>query len=169
MRNSAGRQLNQRKGAWIDAYDKGEALNVGYSAPKPNGRRLPSGPDHQEKQYMPNVRDLPVEDLTPGNFAPFGTVIPPMADGTAFGPQDAALYFGAGTPRFYAMRLPNRGLEITRITRHRSVTQILASAGGQSWLLAVAPPPAIDTTDAEPPLEAIRAFRIPDDVAIMLF
>src|ERR1700749_1701230 len=118
---------------------------------------------------MPNMRDLPVEDLTPREFAPFGTVIPPMADGTAFGPQDAALYFGAGTPRFYAMRLPNRGLEITRITRHRSVTQILASAGGQSWLLAVAPPPAIDTTDAEPPLQAIRAFRIPGDAAIMLF
>jgi ureidoglycolate hydrolase len=117
---------------------------------------------------MAEVRDLPVADLTAEGFAPYGTVIPPMEDGTAFGPQDAALYFGAGTPRFYAMRLPNRGLVVNRITRHRGVTQVLASAGGHDWLLAVAPPPAVDTADAEPALEAIRAFWIPGDAAVML-
>src|ERR1700761_325902 len=114
---------------------------------------------------MSEIRDLPVNDLTAEGFAPYGTVIPPMEDGTAFGPQDAALHFGGGTPRFYAMRLPNRGLVISRITRHRGVTQVLASAGGRAWLLAVAPPPSVDSADAEPALDAIRAFRIPGDAA----
>jgi ureidoglycolate hydrolase len=117
---------------------------------------------------MPDIRDLPVMDLSPESFAPYGTVILPMEDGSPVGPQDAALQLGAGVPRFYAMRLPNRGLVINRITRHRQVTQVLGSAGGLPWLLAVAPPPAEDTPDAEPQLEDIRAFRIPGDAAIML-
>ena len=66
------------------------------------------------------------------------------------------------------MRLANRGLLVSRITRHRAVTQVLASAGGAPWLIAVAPPPAMDDADAEPALEAIRAFRVPGDVAVML-
>ena len=117
---------------------------------------------------MPDVRDLPVTDLSAEAFAPYGKVIPPMEDGTAFGLHDAALRFGTGIPRFYTMRLPNRGLVISRITRHRQVTQVLASAGGLPWLLAVAPPPVEDVPDAEPALEAIRAFRIPGDAAVML-
>jgi ureidoglycolate lyase len=79
------------------------------------------------------------------------------------------LYFGEGTPRFYAMRLPNRGLAVSRITRHRGVTQVLASAGGRDWLLAVAPPPVVDSADAEPRLDEVRAFRVPGDTAVMLF
>jgi ureidoglycolate lyase len=67
------------------------------------------------------------------------------------------------------MRLPNRGLLISRITRHRQVTQVLGAAGGQPWLLAVAPPPAVDVPDAQPALDEIRAFRIPGDAAVMLF
>jgi ureidoglycolate lyase len=117
---------------------------------------------------MPDIRDLPVMDLSPVAFAPYGTVIPPMEDGTTFGPQDAVLQFGAGIPRFYTMRLPNRGLVINHITRHRQVTQVLGSAGGLSWLLAVAPPPPEDVPEAEPALEDIRAFRIPGDAAVML-
>jgi hypothetical protein len=117
---------------------------------------------------MPDIRDLVAEDLTAEAFAPFGTVVPPMEDGTPFGPQDAALHLTAGTPRFYAMRLPNRGLVISRITRHRAVTQVLASAGGLPWLIAVAPPPAVDTPDAEPALAGIRAFRVPGDAAVMI-
>jgi ureidoglycolate hydrolase len=117
---------------------------------------------------MPEIRDLIAHDLTAEAFAPFGTAIPPMEDGTPFGPQDAALHLAGGTPRFYAMRLPNRGLVISRITRHRAVTQVLASAGGLPWLIAVAPPPAVDAPDAEPALEDIRAFRVPGDSAVMI-
>ncbi|HEX3576305.1 MAG TPA: ureidoglycolate lyase [Rhodopila sp.] len=117
---------------------------------------------------MPEIRDLPVMDLSPAAFAPYGTVIPPMEDGTAFGPQDGVLRFGTGIPRFYTMRVPNRGMVISHITRHRQVTQVLASSGGQSWLLAVAPPPAEDVPEARPAPQDIRAFRIPGDTAVML-
>jgi ureidoglycolate hydrolase len=114
------------------------------------------------------VRDLPAAPLTAEAFAPFGTVIAPAEDGTPFGPGDAELSLSGGTPRFYAMRLPNRGLVVKRITRHRSVTQVLASAGGAPWMLAVAPPPEVDAPEAEPALAAIRAFVVPGDVAVML-
>lgn len=117
---------------------------------------------------MPETIDLPAQDLTGEAFAPFGTVIPPMQDGTPFGAADARLHLSGGTPRFYAMRLPNRGLTIGRITRHRNVTQVLASAGGLAWLIAVAPPPPEDAPDAKPALADIKAFRIPGDAAIML-
>lgn len=111
------------------------------------------------------IQTLEAQTLTATAFAPFGTVIPPKPDGVAFGPDDGQLDLAGGQPRFYCMIVPSRGLLVTEITRHRHVTQALASCGGQEWLLAVAPP-----ADAEePPLEAIRAFRIPGDVAVMLY
>lgn len=112
--------------------------------------------------------DLPIEPLTPDAFLPFGSVIGPTDDGVPFGPDDARLDLAGGTPRFYTMRIPGRGLDVTRITRHRRVTQVLASAGGHDWVMAVAPPDRIDDPSAQPPLEAIRAFRVPGDTAIML-
>jgi ureidoglycolate lyase len=112
--------------------------------------------------------DLLVLELTGEAFAPYGSVIAPMNDGPPFGEADAPLDLTGGTPRFYAMRLPARGLTVTRITRHRRVTQALASAGGHDWFMAVAPPLAVDDPAAEPALGDIRAFRIPGDVAIML-
>jgi len=112
--------------------------------------------------------DLPILELTPEGFAPFGSVIAPMEDGVPFGAQDAPLDLSGGTPRLYAMRIPARGLTVTHITRHRRVTQALASVGGHVWFLAVAPPVAADDPQAEPAFDAIRAFRIPGDVAVML-
>jgi ureidoglycolate lyase len=117
---------------------------------------------------MPEIRDLPVTELTQAAFAAYGTVIPPTEDGMLYGPQDAALHLGGGTPRFYTMRLANRGMTVSRITRHRRVTQVLGSAGGMPWLLAVAPPPAKDSAEAEPAIEDIQAFRVPGDTAVML-
>lgn len=114
------------------------------------------------------IRPLPIEPLTAEAFEPFGTVIAPADDGEPFGPEDAVLALDGGTPRFYTMRIPGRGLTIDRITRHRRVTQVLASAGGNDWLVAVAPPLDVDDPDAAPDPEAIRAFRIPGDVAVML-
>lgn len=116
------------------------------------------------------VRPLerPAEVLSAAAFAPFGTVIAATDDGVPFGPNDAQLDLSQGTPRFYAMRLPGRGLRFDRITRHRAVTQALAAIGGGEWLMAVAPPLAVDDPHAEPRLEDIRAFRIPGNVAVML-
>lgn len=114
------------------------------------------------------LRTIPVEPLTPQAFAPFGTVIVPREDGGPFGPGEAQLDLTQGLPRFYAMRLSGRGFIVTRITRHRRVTQVLASAGGRAWRMAVAPPRGLDDGDAEPTVEDIRAFDIPGDVAVML-
>lgn len=113
-------------------------------------------------------RYLPVRPITAAGFAPFGTLIEASADGTPFGPADARLDLGQGTPRFYVMRIPGRGFLVDRITRHRRVTQALASVGGAEWVLAVAPPHGLDDPAAEPALEEIAAFRIPGEVAVML-
>lgn len=110
---------------------------------------------------------LAIEPVTATEFARFGTVIPPKAAGP-FGPDDADLALGRGIPRFSTMRIPGRGYEVRSITRHRRVTQVLASAGGHDWVLAVAPPDGVDDPEARPDAEAIRAFRIPGDTAVML-
>jgi ureidoglycolate lyase len=114
------------------------------------------------------VRLLPVQELTPESFAPFGQVIAPIEDGVAFGPEDAQLDLSMGVPRFYIMRLPRKGLQLRQITRHRQVTQCLASANGKAWFIAVAPPHRLDDADAEPALEDITGFMIPGGVAIKL-
>ncbi len=116
-----------------------------------------------------SLRTVAVEPLTPQAFAPFGTMIAPTDDGVPFGPGDARLDLSQGTPRFYAMRLAGRGFTVRRITRHRRVTQVLASAGGRPWRLAVAPPRGLDDPDAQPDLDAVRAFEIPGDIAVMLY
>lgn len=114
------------------------------------------------------ARPLGVQALDAAAFALFGTVIAPSEDGLPFGPHDAALELSHGTPRFYVMQLPNRGRVVRQITRHRRVTQVLASADAREWLIAVAPPLGLDDPDAQPALDAIRAFRIPGGVAVML-
>ncbi len=113
-------------------------------------------------------RSIVVEPLTSEGFAPYGTVIAPTEDGVPFGPDDAALDLGQGTPRFYTMVIPGRGFEVSAITRHRRVTQALASAGGHDWVIAVAPPGDISDSEAQPQPDEIRAFSIPGDTAIML-
>jgi hypothetical protein len=46
-------------------------------------------------------------------------------DGKEFDKQDAQLQgFGDGTPRFYIMRLPERGLRFHRITYHAKVPHV---------------------------------------------
>lgn len=114
------------------------------------------------------LREVPIEPLTPETFAAFGIVILPTDDGVPPSAGDAQLDLSQGTPRFYVMRIPGRGFTVTRITRHRKVTQVLASAGGKPWVVGVAPPRAVDDTGAEPNIEDIRAFAIPGDVAVML-
>ncbi len=113
-------------------------------------------------------RTITIEPLSADGFAPFGTVIAPTEDGVPFGPDDAVLDLAKGTPRFYTMLIPGRGFGVSAITRHRCVTQALASAGGHEWVLAVAPPGNVDNPDAQPDPDQIRAFTIPGDTAIMM-
>ena len=105
------------------------------------------------------------EPLQDDDFAPFGVVIRPTADGTPAGPIDRVLDLNQGRPRFYILALTARSLVVKAITRHHQTTQALASVGGAEWFLLVAPP---DPDSDRPAIEALRAFRIPGDVAILM-
>ena len=117
---------------------------------------------------VPAAHPMPTAAIRREAFAPFGEVIEACEDGTLFGPQDARLDLSGGIPRFYIMRLPRRGLIFRQITRHRRVTQCLASVGGKPWFLAVAPPKDLDDPEAEPRHEDIRGFLVPGNVAVKL-
>jgi ureidoglycolate lyase len=114
------------------------------------------------------IVDLPVQPLEASAFAPFGQIIAPTVDGKPFGPDDAQLELDRGTPRFYMMTLKRREPIFNVLTRHLSVTQCLASVGGKSWLMAVAPPNDPDDPSKMPDPIAIKAFLIPGTVAIKL-
>ncbi len=111
---------------------------------------------------------LKVAPISAAAFEPYGTVMPPHEDGKMFGPDEAQLDLGRGTPRFYVMRLFGRPMGFSRITRHLSVTQCLASVEGGSWLVAVCPPDDPDNPAATPDLSKLAAFEVPGNVAIML-
>ncbi len=101
-------------------------------------------------------------------IAPYGTLIEPGEDGTPFGPADAPLELGRGTPRLYIMRIPRRPLIVRGITRHSRVTQCLAATKGGEWFVCLAPPGDPDAPDAAPDPKDIACFRIGGDVALAL-
>src|SRR6267143_1284651 len=108
------------------------------------------------------MNTLPVSSLTPYAFAPFGMIGTPTVDsGHAAG--DIPLDLSQGRPRFYIMRLEQRGLAFDRMARHNRVTQCLGTTDGRPWLIAVAPA-GIES----PNLADIRAFEVPGDRFIML-
>ena len=111
------------------------------------------------------TRQLAAQEITASNFQPFGQVIFPSEDGTTYGEEDAQLELSQGIPRFYIMRLHQRGLRFHTITRHQRCTQCLGSLAGQTWYIAVAPPSG---EMAQPDLEQLRAFRIPGNCFIKL-
>lgn len=112
------------------------------------------------------IQKLVPAPITAADFAPYGQVITPTEDGVPFSKEDAQLDLSRGTPRFYNMRLPNRGLAFDTITRHQRVTQCLAAVGGADWFIAVSPPTRPDESPPTP--ETIKAFHIPGDTAIKL-
>jgi len=110
------------------------------------------------------LHQLSAQPVTAENFAPFGQVIFPSADGTPFGPQDAQLNLDAGIPRFYLMELARKGLRFRTITRHRHCTQCLGALEGKDWVIGVAPPGETDQPDPQ----TIQAFHIPGNSFIKL-
>ena len=115
------------------------------------------------------IEDLKLTPISTENFKPYGTLVEATEDGTPFGPNDARLDLSRGTARFYIMRLDFRERVARRITRHRQVTQLLASVGGKPWQLVVAPPYDVDDPAAEPHLDELMAFEIPGNVGVMLY
>ena len=114
------------------------------------------------------TRALRAREATPEAIAPYGTLIEPGEDGTPFGPADAVLDLGRGTPRLYIMRLTERSMRVTGITRHAAVTQCLAAMKGEDWFIALAAPGDADDPRAMPDPAEIEAFRIPGDKALAL-
>jgi ureidoglycolate hydrolase len=102
--------------------------------------------------------------ITSEQFKPYGQVIAASVDGKPFDQEDAQLNLSQGIPRFYIMRLQQKGRQFSRITRHQHCTQCLGSLEGKDWLMAVAPPSQTD----EPDLEQLAAFRIPGNCFIKL-
>ncbi|WP_342662862.1 ureidoglycolate lyase [Baaleninema simplex] len=110
------------------------------------------------------LQPLTAQPLTPENFRPYGQAIFASEDGKPFDETDARLDLARGTPRFYIMRLRDRGLRFDRITRHVRCTQCLGSLGGKSWAIAVAPPSADDRPDRD----RLAAFLVPGNCFIKL-
>ena len=100
------------------------------------------------------VNTLPVSSLTPDAFAPFGMIGMPVGDG-GHAAGDVGLDLSQGRPRFYIMRLEQRGLVFDRMARHNRGTQCLGTTDGRPWLIAVAPA-GIES----PNVADIRAFEV---------
>lgn len=110
------------------------------------------------------LKQIPALEITSDRFKPYGQVIVPSEDGKPYGPDDAQLHLQNGVPRFYIMRLRNRGHRFHKITRHQLCTQCLGALEGKNWWLGVAPP----TSAPQPDWEAIEVFNIPGNCFIKL-
>ncbi|MGB3404298.1 MAG: ureidoglycolate lyase [Microcoleaceae cyanobacterium] len=110
------------------------------------------------------LKQLKADWINTDNFKPYGQLITASVDGKAFDQEDAQLNLNQGIPRFYIMRLEQKGRQFSRITRHEHCTQCLGSLEGKDWLMAVAPP----SQSNEPNLEKLAAFRIPGNCFIKL-
>ena len=53
--------------------------------------------------------------ITNENFQPYGQLITPAKDGKSYDVDDAQLDLQQGTPRFYIMRLHEKGLSLIHI------------------------------------------------------
>lgn len=112
------------------------------------------------------VRQIAAQIITPESFRPYGQMIGATPDGKGFDLEDAQLDLSQGIPRFYIMRLHQRGCQFGKITRHQRCTQCLGALNGASWLMAVAP--AVNSGQDFPELDSIMAFQVPGDCFIKL-
>ncbi|MGD1871587.1 MAG: ureidoglycolate lyase [Mastigocoleus sp.] len=111
------------------------------------------------------LQKIPTQLITPENFLRYGQMISASKDGKTFDEQDAQLSLDKGIPRFYIMRLHERGRKFHTITRHNQCTQCLGSLEGKEWFMAVCPP---NHQMDKPDLENMAAFRIPGNCFIKL-
>ncbi|MBD2483417.1 ureidoglycolate lyase [Planktothrix sp. FACHB-1365] len=110
------------------------------------------------------IQQLSAEWITPEQFKPYGQVISASVDKKLYNEEDAQLNLNNGIPRFYIMRLQQKGLKFHHITRHNQCTQCLGSLEGKDWFMAVCPPSKND----QPSLKDLVAFHIPGNCFIKL-
>ncbi len=77
------------------------------------------------------VQHLKAEWITLENFERYGQVIFTSGEGQIFNGEDAQLNVQNGIPRFYIMRLHNKGQRFYKITRHEKFTRCLGSLEGK--------------------------------------
>ena len=101
---------------------------------------------------------IPVRTLTPAAFAPYGRVLIPS------GPRDAGRegydiwiqpFSAESRPRLQIVRYHARAFVVALVERHLHVTEARQPLGGPPAIIVVAEP-----SDAPPPPEALRAFRL---------
>lgn len=112
----------------------------------------------------PIITQLNAQIISQENFQAYGQVISATDDSKSYDLDDAQLVLHPGTPRFYIMRLSQKGTTFKHITRHLNCTQCLGSLEGKEWLMGVAPP----SKASQPAVEDIIAFRIPGNCFIKL-
>jgi ureidoglycolate hydrolase len=110
------------------------------------------------------ILKIPARAIASDIFQPYGQLITPAKDGKPFDDTDAVLNLAEGIPRFYIMRLQQRGRKFHTITRHDRCTQCLGSLGGKDWFMAVCPPSA----SSRPDLDRLMVFEIPGNCFIKL-
>lgn len=114
---------------------------------------------------LSKIQKLRSQLITPENFKPYGQVIYVSKDGKNFDQEDAQLNLQNGIPRFYIMRLQEKGRKFHHITRHVKCTQCLGSLDSKDWFMVVCPP---NNHINEPELSKIAAFQIPGSCFIKL-
>ncbi|OBQ40098.1 MAG: Ureidoglycolate hydrolase [Anabaena sp. CRKS33] len=114
---------------------------------------------------LSKIQKLRSQLITPENFQPYGQVIYVSKDGKNFDQEDAQLNLQNGIPRFYIMRLQEKGRQFHHITRHVKCTQCLGSLDSKDWFMVVCPP---NNNINEPELSKIAAFQIPGNCFIKL-
>lgn len=114
---------------------------------------------------LSKIQKLRSQLITPENFQPYGQVIYVSKDGKNFDQEDAQLNLQNGIPRFYIMRLQEKGRQFHHITRHVKCTQCLGSLDSKDWFMVVCPP---NNHINEPELSKIAAFQIPGNCFIKL-
>lgn len=110
------------------------------------------------------LKQIPAQAIAVDNFKPYGQLITASVDGKPYDDTDAVLNLSNGIPRFYIMRLEQRGRRFHTITRHHKCSQCLGSLNGKTWFMVVCPPSPSSTPD----INQMAAFRIPGDCFIKL-
>jgi ureidoglycolate hydrolase len=133
----------------------------------PPKRRVPipirASTSSQESSSGLKMRTIKAQKLTKEAFAPFGQVCEWQEDMKLFDGVDAQLDLSQGTPRFYLMRIPAKGLDFKNITHHKAVTQCLGGLSDKPWFMAMAA-----SSVEKPSEENMAVFEIPPGVFVKM-
>lgn len=117
---------------------------------------------------------LPILDLTPQAFAPFGKIIEqPARDQDAQGPgwrwwgENALLESSDRPYQIGYLDLAPSELKFDWAERHTRSAELIIPTGGDC-LVYVGPPEAPDEPDRLPPLERFQVFRVRQGQAVLL-